>query len=590
MRFRGSSIPFVIVFALLILVAFGLRVYSLDSDAPHHLSVSQGLTTDGANTVYAGRNRTLFGQWSPEIEGFPAVQNSSRAMDWLSNVTFSMVGIGFWQAGYLAVALGLLTISVVAAFARRHFGNRVAILSALFLTFNYAFLFYNRIPVAYTLVGLVLAIILYAMGKGQNKPLFLVVAIILAIFGIVNVKIASIASLPMIIVGLSYLIYERYSSKGKFNRRVILLIAVLVLLALLFLFFGPSGNLFLSRLDERSVNFSYGIEENIRFLVVSLLEFGIYSAFFVRMMPLFILSFVYVIYRAANLVTRKRKKLPYSEILALSYLLGVTAMLLLSNQQPARHLILLIPPMSLISAMAIDRLLRVERLGTARNLGYILPIVVLLGLTYLSYQILVATFRMAMALRMGTDVGDYSIITPMPILHATLFAALIPGFIFTIIILAHLSGSGRWTNRVFTRRRIRYVLVLLVAILLLGDLIQYVMASKQIRQDLGEDIVLGGAYSAVLGLENDYPGVVFFEIPLRNPEYQQKVLDSGLTHLVMESASVFGDIPINDEEMRKNAPEFVEQLDLVKRYYVRGYTINVYKIEPDDTLGIEASR
>jgi hypothetical protein len=522
-------------------------------------------------------------------------------MDWLSYTTFSLVGIGYWQAGYLAVALGLLTISVVAAFARRYFGNRVALLSALFLTFNYAFVVYNRIPVAFTLVGLVLALILYSMGKGQYKPLFLVVAILLAIFGIVNVKIAAIASLPMIIIGLSYLFYQRFSSNRRINQLVILLFTVLVLLALLFLFFGPSGGLFLGRLDQRSVNLKYGTAENIRFLVVSIMEFGIYSAFFVRMMPLFILSFVYVIYRIANLVSRKRKHIAYSEILALSYLLGVTAMLLLSNQQPARHLILLIPPMSLTSAIAIDRMLRIERLGTARNLGYFFPIVVFLGLTYLSYQILAATFRLAVALSMGTDVGDYSIITPMPILHATFFIALIAAFLFTIMILAHVSSSGRWANRIFTRRSIRIIVVLLIAILLFGDLIQYgmwarepeytaVFASKQIKEDFGDDIVLGGAYSAVLGLENDYPGVVFFEKPLRNLDFQQKILDSGLTHLVMESASVFGDIPINDEEMRKNAPEFVEQLDLTRTYYVRGYTIRVYKIEPEDTLRTEGNR
>lgn len=116
---RLSSISFIGVIAVLLLLAFGLRSYALEADAPHHLSISHGLTTDGANTVFGGRNKILFGRWSPELKGFPGVDRSILAMDWASFITFKLLGIGYWQGGYLAVLISLLTLAAVVAFAKQ---------------------------------------------------------------------------------------------------------------------------------------------------------------------------------------------------------------------------------------------------------------------------------------------------------------------------------------------------------------------------------------------------------------------------------------------------------------------------------------
>lgn len=240
--------------------------------------------------------------------------------------------------------------------------------------------------------------------------------------------------------------------------------------------------------------------------------------------------------------------------------------------------------------MAINSILQTRRLESSTNLGYIFPVVIFLGLSYLFYQFLAAAFRSSVALRMGIDLGDYSTITPMTSLHTIIFVAMVPAFLTSILILVHLTGSGQWLNSIVTRNRMRALVVILAAFLISGDLFQYaswarapeysiVSASRQIREDLGEGVVLGGAYAAVLGMENDYPGKVFFEIPLRNPDYQQRVLDSGLTHLAMEAESIFGDIPISDPLMRENAPEFVTHLRLSQTYYVRGYYVRVYEIK-----------
>ena len=590
MRSQTRSISFLGVFVVILLLAFFLRSYALEADAPHHLSISQGLTTDGANTIYAGRNKVLFGQWSPELRGYEGKDQSTFAMDWLSYYFFSLLGVGYWQGGILAVFISLLTISIVVAFARQHFGNRVALLAALFMTTNYVFLIYNRLPVVYTLVGLIMALTLYCLGRSPGNPLMLATSVALAIFGVAYVKIATIASLPMMIIGVSLLIYRRFLPQRPNKIRLFLLIGLIGVATILIVTISPTGSVFLNRLQVRTLNLNYGLIENFRFLVTSVLEFGIYSAFFVRMLPLFGLSFGYVLFRVAQLSSRNLPSLSFGETIALIYLIGVVGMLVLSNQQPARQLILLIPPMSLISAMAIDKILQIRRLATKPNPGYLFPIIVFLGLTYLLYIISAAGYRGIIAMRMGTGVGDYSMITPMPTLHSIMYAALVLGLLLTFLTLVHVSGSGEWLNSILTHGRLRFLVAILVVVLISGDLLQYaawarapkysiVSASRQIKEDFGEGVVLGGAYAAVLGIENDYPGILFFERPLRNPEYQQLVLNSGLTHLAMEAESIFGDIPINDQVMREHAPEFVSHLQLSKTYYVRGYYVRVYKIE-----------
>lgn len=431
---------------------------------------------------------------------------------------------------------------------------------------------------------------LYCLGRSPGNPLFLVASVALTVFGIVSVKIAAIASLPMVIVGSSILIFSRYLPQQKKKARLVLLISLLIITIIALVAVSPGGISVLNRVQVRTLNLKYGLVENIRFLVTSTLELGIYSAFFVRMFPLFGLSFGYVFFRVAQYVSGNLPKLSFGEIMGLMYLIGVVEMLLLSIQQPTRHLILLVPPMSLISALAIDKMLQTWQLRTSSNLGYFFPIIVFLGLTYLFYQLSAAVYRSVVALRMGTSLGDYDTITPLPILHTILFVALVIAFLITIPTLALVSGSGKRLNSLMTPGRLRFVALILMAILFFGDLYQYtawarspeysiVAASRQIKEDFGDGVVLGGAYAAVLGMENDIPGILFFEKPLRSPDYQQQVLDSDLTHIAMESESIFGEIPINDQVMREHAPEFVDHLLLSKTYYVRGYTVRVYEIE-----------
>ena len=67
--------------------------------------------------------------------------------------------------------------------------------------------------------------------------------------------------------------------------------------------------------------------------------------------------------------------------------------------------------MSLISALAIEKMLQSRRFAAPSNMGYVFPIVVFLGLTFLIYQVLAAIYRGITALRLGANIGDYSTIT-----------------------------------------------------------------------------------------------------------------------------------------------------------------------------------
>jgi len=86
-----------------------------------------------------------------------------------------------------------------------------------------------------------------------------------------------------------------------------------------------------SDVATRTFNLEHGLEENVRFAVVSVLQFGIYSGFFVRIFVLFALAYGYLFYRGGQSLGKNRPTLPMSEIIVLLYLAFTILMLLAST-------------------------------------------------------------------------------------------------------------------------------------------------------------------------------------------------------------------------------------------------------------------
>lgn len=570
----------------ILLLAAVMRFYHLTADAPIYLTRSQDLNTDGPNTIGFARDWVLFG-----TQPLPYVQ---PALTWLAYLFFSTLGIGYWQANLIAVTTGLLAIVFIAAFAHQHFGREVALFSALFMALNFPYLIYNRTPMVYTPLTLGLALALFCWGKGLRRSQWFFLAGLISVFCVLYIKVAGVTFLAAAIVGLLILSWRRWRQQQPGTWTPLLLFfaggALMAGVGWFHLFQEiPVQAILPSDVGMRTFNPERGFEENIRFALVSLLQFGVYSGFFVRTFPLFALAYGYLGYRGAQLLGKNPPRLSMSEIIILLYLVFTVLMLLASNNLPYRFMIALVPPMSLTAALALKTWLDLDRISMPARFGRIQLVFILIGGTYFVYQLLAAALKLGSTLRLGTSLVDYRMIMDLPLLFALLIVSLVVTMLATLTIIWRLGANQRTHLTLPPPATRSLIALLLVAVIALGDLYQYwdwakdphfsiVAASRQITQDVGQNAFLGGSYAYVLALENDLRAKPYYTTLYSSVGAQ--VSDPQVTHLVLDADSVLKDAPFNDERMHELFPEYMKHAKLLKTYTLRGYLIKVYAIEP----------
>jgi hypothetical protein len=257
---------------------------------------------------------------------------------------------------------------------------------------------------------------------------------------------------------------------------------------------------------------------------------------------------------------------------------------LLSANRPTRYLIVLVPPMSLIAALALDRWLRPLQGRWPQKLGRSAVLVLLAGVTYLIYQLLAAVHKVVTLVRYQTNLVDSRVIADGLTLFRLLAIALALGLAVTLLLLrlALQRGGRPATGPTVTVRN--SIAVGLVAWSLIANSWQYlnwarapeysmVVASQQIESVLGEEAVLGGPYAHVLTLENRLPTILFY-----GQTSEERLSRLKFTHLAVEADSLLGNGPFNDEKMYALHPELMQRSQLVTTYTLRGYLVKLYAI------------
>jgi hypothetical protein len=573
----------------ILLLAAASRMYALDADLPMHISLSQGATTDGPTTILAGRNRAVFGQWNPygdlsdQYYLFPA-------MSWLSYLLFSMSGVGYWQANLLSVIMGLLAIVFAAGFAQEQFGRRVALFTALFMSTNYLYLMYNRTPMVYTTLTCGLALALYLWQKGLQDPAWFFPSGCVTAASILFVKILGLALLPAELLGLILLGRRRFCTNqpNAFKPMILFGVGVLAVSSTwIFSIYLPRAQLLRIHLDLgiRTFSPSLGFIENLRFAVQSLLQFGIRSGFFIQMLPVFTFSYLYIFLRSTQLLTKTLPHLALAEIVVITFLVGIISSLLASAYQPTRYLIVLIPPMSLIAGLALDKGLKLNYIHFPSTFSrWLLPFV-LLGLTYFYYQLLASLVKAIALLRFQTGLADARVIAGGNTLFRLLAIALTLGMVTTLAFL-YRTLPDREHRVVLPPNRVRvWIVVGIVTSSSLIDMGRYLVwaqnpqfsiveASRRVEHDLGEGAILAGPYAYVLSLENRLPAILFY------PDMPDKAVSSlPFTHVAVEADSILENGPFNDERLYRYHAGLMQHAQLLTTYTLRGYLVKIYRIE-----------
>ena len=572
---------------LILLLAFGLRVYELEADAPTDVSPTQELVVDGPATITGGRNRALFGVWEPAPSPLKA-HKYYPFMNWLAYAFFSMLGVGLWQANFISVVTGILTVALVAAFAREHFGRRASLLGALFVAVNYVFITYNRDPMAYTTVSFAMVLSLYLWGRGKAHPGWYAAAGAVSVFGALFIKLPVIAFVPAGLLGLFVLIWRRRERRlqPRSFRSLLLFGAVggLVLGLWYFFYYRPQAAVVSQGYYARTFNLAYGLEENLRFAVQSVLQLGVDFGFVMRMLPLFALAYGYAFYRAMQYFSRQRPQLPAAEIVALAFLASTTVMLWFTAIRPLRFQILLIPLLAVVAGRALDVWLRSERLSLPTSFGRLYPLLVYGGSVYFFYQVLAALLMLYRVAR--ADAGPLSGEVALSVLmqYIVLVVALGLGMVSTLLFLW-------WATReperplLLPARSWRWGIA--IAILLLaagGQLLQYgiwarapqysvVDASRRLGEVLDPaTTTLGGSYAPTLAMENELPVVWFY-----GDTDGTTLVSTPFTHVAVETVSPVAEAYTNDARLRDNVPELMRKMKVVHTYRVRDYLVTIYE-------------
>jgi hypothetical protein len=444
----------------------------------------------------------------------------------------------------------------------------------------------------YTPLACGLALALYCWGRGLCQPRWFFLSGFVSLFCVLYIKIAGVTFLAAAAVGLLILAWRHWQEhRSRVWTPLLLFLAGAALMAGLgwFHLFRVTtiDTILPSDVSTRTFNPARGFEENVRFAMVSALQFGIYSGFFVRIFPLFGLAYGYLFYRCVQWLGKNSPRLAMSEIITLLYLSFTVLMLLASNSQPFRFMIALIPPISLVAALALESWLRSERLPLPAQFGRLQLVFVLIGLSYFLYQLLAGGVKLGYALYLGVSLVDNQVILDLPILFAILIVVLLLTLACILAFVGWL-GTGKRLNLAFPSSAARGLIALiLVSAIALGDLYQYwswarapeftiIEASRQISRDLGADAFLGGPYAHVLTLQNDLPAVTFYTY---NTNVPQGALDPQITHLAVDADSLLKDGPFNEEGLYKIYPEDMKHARLLKTYTLRGYLVKLFRIE-----------
>ena len=318
---------------------------------------------------------------------------------------------------------------------------------------------------------------------------------------------------------------------------------------------------------------------------MSVLFMGVDFGFVWRMLPLFILAYGYTFGRLAQLFQRPRPYISPAEVILLAFLLSSLAMLYISFIRPLRYQIVIIPQMSLVAGLALDRLWKrpsVAPLATLFNRLY--PLFLYAGLTYFLYQVITAVFTISQINPIHPDFAGRWFVPEVSTLFLFFIASLI---ISILLVMAYLIKATR--NPAFSIlpasndcRRLLVGLFLVAAIMLqtyqyatMQQTAQFttIEAARQFAQDFPESTILSGPFAPPLALESHIPAIWM----LGNDG--QAFLQIPFTHLAVDSAGPISSRYLTEDQLRDNVPELFDHAKLVKTYMIRDYTVNVYEID-----------
>ena len=373
---------------LFLLVGLGFALTAdLSADPPLGASDLEGQLLLGARARVPGEIVYL-GEWSPDV--LIPLQTEIQA------VAFRWFGVNLGTARKVTVAAALLAILLLYLLVARSSGPRVAFLTALFLAANPVFFAMARtaLPPVLSLVFLLVVIHLWVAGARRHVFAFLaglsLVGVGLAENGPVNFHFL-LAGLVMALFLRLHAWKMAWFPRTRSRLRFFFAGAAA---GLLFLFLSV-----LAHWDQYGVMWRHFLRVSPQALAMGLLESPVSMLHLVQRMPFVTLvAMGYFLFFAKNAVRpiARHRRLDEVRLWFLSWLLVGVPYFLLGSRTAFSELVLLVPPICVLAAEGLARLVA-ERKIRRPEIDVMIVMLLLASVTWLFS----ATFVHSMSLRMN---------------------------------------------------------------------------------------------------------------------------------------------------------------------------------------------
>lgn len=187
--------------AILLVVALAatVRLVHLSADPPFDISWSQDLSTDPPQYTSYARNALVFGDWNPF--------NDDRLVFFQKNITgffsyllFLVTGPGIGPSHLIAAILNLVGVLFLAWGTARAFGLIAGLAAAFFLSVNYLFVSYGRVPFLEVASNATLAVAFFGIVASVRRWWWAIVGGVVAGAGTFFGKVTALHAAPIFLL------------------------------------------------------------------------------------------------------------------------------------------------------------------------------------------------------------------------------------------------------------------------------------------------------------------------------------------------------------------------------------------------------
>jgi len=582
-RFLSSSTAKVLPFVLIIGLGVFLRCFCLSADPPLDLSWSQDINTDPDQYTSFARSKAIWGSW--DLFGCNLVLCLNSALSLISFFFFKLLGVGRWQANFVAATLSSLTLIFFYLTIKKGKDQKTALLATFFLGINYILVMYSRSTFAEVSVIFFIALGTYFFVLGMKKGWFLVPSG--ACFA-VSILFGKMLAVFILAVCLGVVVFSALEEFSATHRKIkpsrILFFAAgssSVVLLWFFLIYSPFSENVSQFVSGMSVGL-YGSPRgfaSISDFIYSLFSFGAVTQVFTtkgyslgtdlfyRMPFLFILSLLFLlgfffrIFRVKSILKNLQSCSRLELFFALCLVVGILA-LMPWNYRPLRYQVLVIPPLCALAAFCLIDFLNPSeaRKKSSRSVWFWV------------FSIPVASFLIFHVISFFLKLLGWT---------AQLSSIIAPSFFLSFPLTYVFHEAKRWKPSLRMKARKMVIVAEVVLLVIIVNGVQFwhsagnvqhslLNSSRDLGHILGEDAVISGPYSQTLVMENDLKLVLrMFHPGDENPDF---FLKHPITHLALEAEGgqrnqAFTDYP---EVMRNAKP--------VTIYHLRNFPVQILRV------------